>query len=130
MKKGEWIVILTNNDQEIILNEIKIIAQKESDKLNIYNKLCKYINILTKLKTMTNNFELKKNDLIESDLLNLNSDNPKKRLEKYYKNKQKILKIKTIKKVIQKKYQIYMEMKKVIMKLEPQIIFYQQKTTK
>ena len=86
LKNAERIVILTNNDQEIILNEIKIITQEENDKLNIYNKLCKYINILTKLKTMTNNFELKKNDLIESDLLNLNSDNPKERLETLIQN--------------------------------------------
>ena len=81
LKNAERIVILSNKDQEIILNEIKVISQNERNKLGIYNKLCKNINILTKLKAMSNNFELKKNDLIESDLLNLNADNPEEKLE-------------------------------------------------
>ena len=80
-KNAERIVILSNRDQEIILNGIKDISQNERNKLDIYNKLCKNINILTKLKAMSNNFELKKNDLIESDLLNLNVDNPEEKLE-------------------------------------------------
>ena len=85
LKNSEKIAVLSNKDQEIILNEIKARCQNEDDKINLYNKLCKNINILSKLKTMKNNFDLKKNDLIEMDLLN-NYNYPEIKLESLIKN--------------------------------------------
>ena len=77
----EKIAVLSDNDKETILNEIKKGAENEGDKIYIYNKLCKYINILRKIIDMKNNINQKKNDLIEPDELNLSFEKSKVEFE-------------------------------------------------
>ena len=80
---AEQIVVLSDKDKDSILDEIKNKTSIENEKMHIYNKLCKYIIILKKIKTMNNNIEQKKNDLIENDELNLSLEKSKDELESF-----------------------------------------------
>ena len=80
---AEQIVVLSDKDKDSILDEIKNKTSIENEKMHIYNKLCRYIIILKKIKTMNNNIEQKKNDLIENDELNLSLEKSKDELESF-----------------------------------------------
>ena len=80
-KNAEKIDSLTEQDKETILNEIKRRTNNDNDKMDIYNKLCKALKILEKIKAIKSNVELKKNDLIEVDRLKSISDNPDAKIE-------------------------------------------------
>ena len=80
--KSAWkINSLSEQDKESFLNEIKSRTNNSQYKNDIYNKLCKAINILEKIKSIKNDIELKKNDLIYSDELNMSTDKRKEKLE-------------------------------------------------
>ena len=82
-KSAAKIINLSDKDKKYVLDEIKKKANNEKNKMNIYNKLLKEIEILEKIKNMKNDVELKKKDLIEVEEVNLNNGKINEKLESF-----------------------------------------------
>ena len=82
-KSAAKIINLSDKDKKYVLDEIKKKANNEKNKMNIYNKLLKEIEILEKIKNMKNDVELKKKDLIEIEEVNLNNGKINEKLESF-----------------------------------------------
>ena len=82
-KSAAKIVNLSDKDKKYVLDEIKKKTNNEKNKINIYNKLLKEIEILEKIKNMKNDVELKKKDLIEVEEVNLNHGKKNEKLESF-----------------------------------------------
>ena len=80
-KSAAKIVNLSNEDEKIVLIEIKNCDEKK--KTNIYNKLYKSIEILKMIKNIQKNVELKKNDLIAPKINNLSPEDINEKLESF-----------------------------------------------
>ena len=74
---------LSDKDKKHALDEIKMKTNNERNKMNIYNKLLKEIEILEKVKNMKNDVELKKKDLIQVEEINLNHGKLDEKLESF-----------------------------------------------
>ena len=74
---------LSDEDQKFVLNEMKNVINNDKDKLEIYEKLSQYMDIIKKIKNLKNNFEIKKSNLIQFDDCKINPEKLKEKLEIY-----------------------------------------------
>ena len=74
---------LSDEDQKFVLNEMKNVINNDKDKLEIYEKLSQYMEIIKKIKNLKNNFEIKKSNLIQFDDCKINPEKLKEKLEIY-----------------------------------------------
>jgi len=85
---------LSDEDQKFVLNEMKNVINNDKDKIEVYEKLSQYMEIIKKIKNLKNNFEIKRSNLIQFDDCNINPEKLNEKLEIYLKilNKENIKK--------------------------------------
>jgi hypothetical protein len=74
---------LSDEDQKFALNEMKNVINNDKDKIEVYEKLSQYMDIIKKIKNLKNNFEIKKSNLIQFDDCKINPEKLKEKLEIY-----------------------------------------------